>query len=151
LEDILRSFYQHGFRRVMIVNGHGGNTASITSTIQTIAPELPGQSVKLFEWWKDAEAYRVVIETMGEQAGSHASFGETALMLAIHPDAVKLENLTGNDAPMKNSREMLTIKTFSQQYPDGIIGLDPGNATPKAGEAVLKKSVEICVRELEDW
>ncbi|MCF7809578.1 creatininase family protein, partial [bacterium] len=83
--------------------------------------------------------------------GSHASFGETALMMAVRPEAVKLENLTGNDAPAKRTREMVTVQNFAQEYPDGIIGLDPGKATSEAGEAVLKKSIEICVRELNDW
>lgn len=151
LEDILQSIYHHGFRRILIVNGHGGNTASIMSAVQTITLTLPDFRIKLFEWWKDAEAYQVVVETMGEQVGSHASFGETALMMAVRPEAVKLENLTGNDAPAKRTREMVTVQNFAQEYPDGIIGLDPGKATSEAGEAVLKKSIEICVRELNDW
>lgn len=147
LEDILLSIHRHGFHRVMIVNGHGGNTASILSAIYA----FPDLSVKLFEWWKDAKVCGVVKETMGEQAGTHASSGETALMLSIRPDAVKMNNLTGIDAPVKNTLEMLTVQNFTQHYPDGIIGLNPGKATPEAGEAVLKKSIEICVRELEGW
>ncbi|MCF7810869.1 creatininase family protein, partial [bacterium] len=61
LEDILQSIYHHGFRRILIVNGHGGNTASIMSAVQTITLTLPDFRIKLFEWWKDAEAYQVVV------------------------------------------------------------------------------------------
>jgi len=145
--DILRSLHHHGFQRILIVNGHGGNTASIESAVQSV----PGLCVKLFEWWRDAEAYQVVIETMGKQKGSHASFGETALMLAIRPEAVKMKNLSGNDAPVKPSQDMTTAQTFAKLYPDGIMGLDPSKATAEAGELILKKSVEICVRELDWW
>ncbi|MEW5717632.1 MAG: creatininase family protein [Chloroflexota bacterium] len=151
LEDLFRSLYRHGFRRVLVVNGHGGNSASLASAVQIVTQDLAGLRVKSFEWWIDAESYRVVIETMGEQTGSHASPGETAFMLAVRPSAVKLERLTGRAAPMKTSRELTTVQNFAQKYPDGIIGRDPRGATREAGEALLKKSVEICAREIAEW
>ncbi|MCX7839302.1 MAG: creatininase family protein [Anaerolineae bacterium] len=151
LEDILRSLYRHGFRRMLIVNGHGGNAASLASAVQMVTQDAPGLRVKTFEWWTDSEAYRVVIEMLGEQVGSHASPGETAFMLAICPRAVDLSRLTGRDAPVKPSREMTTIQNFAQKYPDGVMGLDPRGATREVGEALLKKSIEICAREVEVW
>ncbi len=151
LDDIFRSLYRHGFRRMFIVNGHGGNTASLTSAVQIVSQDLTGLRIKSFEWWTDAEAYRVVIEMLGEQKGSHASPGETAFMLAVRPSAVKLERLSGHDAPVAPSREITTVQTFAEKYPDGIMGLDPRNATRQAGQAVLQKSVEICARELTNW
>jgi creatinine amidohydrolase len=151
IEDLFRALYLHGFRRILVVNGHGGNTSALSSALQTVAADLQGLRVKNFEWWTDAEAYRVVIDMMGPQEGSHASAGETAFMLAVRPNAVKMRRLTGRDAPVQPSRELTTIQTFSQKYPDGIMGLDPRNATREAGEALLKKSVEICVHELAEW
>ena len=151
LEDLLRSLYKHGFKRILIVNGHGGNTASVHDTVQTISSELPGLRVKNFDWWTDPESYRIVTETMGEQAGSHASAGETAFMMAVRPSAVKLKRLTSNNAPVQPSRELTTVQTFAGKYPDSIMGLDPSNATKEAGEKLLTKCVEICKRELDDW
>ena len=151
LEDVLRSLYRHGFRRVLVVNGHGGNAAALSSAVQMVSQDLAGWRVKTFEWWTDAESYRVVIEMLGEQVGSHASPGETAFMLAVRPSAVKLHRLTGRDAPAKPSREVTTAQNFAQKYPDGIMGRDPRGATREAGEALLKKSVEICAREVADW
>jgi creatinine amidohydrolase len=151
LQDLFRALHQHGFRRILVVNGHGGNTPGLISAIQMVTQELQGLRVKTFEWWTDAESYRVVIDTMGEQVGSHASPGETAFMLAVRPSGVKLDRLTGRDAPVKPSREITTVQTFAQKYPDGIMGRDPHMATSEAGEALLNKSVEICARELQNW
>ena len=39
LEDIFRSLYRYGFRRVFIVNGHGGNTASMMSAVQLVTQD----------------------------------------------------------------------------------------------------------------
>ncbi len=151
LEDLFRSLYRHGFRRVLVVNGHGGNTAALSSALHLVADDLPELRAKTFEWWTDAESYRVVIDMLGPQVGSHASPGETAFMLAVRPSAVKLDRLTGGDAPVLPSREFTTARTFAAKYPDGIMGLDPHTATREAGEALLLKSIEICVRELEEW
>jgi creatinine amidohydrolase len=151
LEDLFRSLYRHDFRRVFVVNGHGGNAAALSSALHLVADDLPDLRVKTFEWWTDAESYRVVIEMLGPQEGSHASPGETAFMLAVRPSAVKLERLTGRDAPVKPSREFTTAQTFAQKYPDGVMGLDPRSATREVGEALLKKCVEICAREVANW
>jgi creatinine amidohydrolase len=151
LEDLFRGFYRHGFRRILLVNGHGGNKASLANAVQQTAYDLSALQIKLFEWWLDAEAYQVVREMTGERDGSHAAASETSFMLAVRPDAVKMERLTGRDAPIRPSREITTLQSFASQYPDGIMGLHPKTASREAGVALLNKCVEICVRELADW
>ncbi len=151
LEDIIRALYHHGFRRVFILNGHGGNRSPLYCAIQDIAQDLPALKVKIFEWWMNLEVNRIIVEQMGEQAGSHASFAETAFMMAVRPEAVKLDRLTGRDAPVQSSWEVTTVNNFASRYPDGIMGLNPHSATAEAGEALLRKAVEICVKELKEW
>ncbi len=151
LEDLLRALYRHGFRRALIVNGHGGNTPALASALHLVAPELSDFRAKTFEWWTDAESYQVVVDRLGPQKGSHASPGETAFMLAVCPAGVHLERLTGRDAPAQATREFVTMNNFQAKYPDGIIGLDPRHATAEAGQALLAKSIDICARELENW
>lgn len=150
LEDLFRSFYRHGFRRMLIVNGHGGNEAALASALHLVSDDLKLQ-VKTFSWWTDAESYRVVTDRMGPQEGSHASAGETAFMLAVCPNGVDMRRLTGRDAPVKLTREFTNMHRFSEKYPDGIMGLNPQNATREAGQALLDKCVEICTRELDNW
>lgn len=151
LEDLISSLYTHGFRRILVVNGHGGNTASLSSAWQIVNPLLSRLRIKTFEWWTDAESYAVVVETMGPQQGSHASLGETALMLALRPQAVHLENLTGRDAAVPSGRELVNREMFRGRHPDSIMGLDPRRATGASGQALLAKCIEICARELENW
>lgn len=151
LEDLLRGLYRHGFRRVMVVNGHGGNTAPLHLAVQELAPELPGLRVKNFQWWTDPESYSLVIESAGPQTGSHAAAGETSFMLSVCPEAVHMERLTGRHAPIPESREIHTEHTFPKLYPDGIMGSDPSHSTRELGHALLQKSVEICIYELTHW
>lgn len=151
IEDLFRSLYRHGFRRVLVINGHGGNEASLASGLHLVADDLRDLRVKTFQWWTDKESYQVVIDGLGPQQGSHASPGETAFMLAICPNGVKKNLLSAHDSPVKPSRDFINVHLFREKYPDGIMGLNPANATAEVGKALLAKSVEICVRELEEW
>jgi creatinine amidohydrolase len=151
VEDLVRSLYQHGFRRILIVNGHGGNMIALACALYDITPSMPDLRVKYFEWWTDAECNAIVTETMGAQKGSHATAAETAFMMSIRPEAVKMERLTGKDAPIIPQKEMSTVHNFGKRFPDGIMGLNPANATAEAGGHILEKAVEICVKELREW
>jgi creatinine amidohydrolase len=151
IEDLLQGLYHHGFRRVLVVNGHGGNTAALYNAVQMVVTACPELRVKYFAWWTDPEVSRLMTEHLGEQKGSHAADAETAFILAVRPAAVKRERLTGRDAPVTFSREIGTVQNFARLYPDGIMGLHPARATAEAGEAILRKAIEICARELADW
>ncbi len=151
LEDLLRSLYSHGFRRVLVVNGHGGNNAPLNSAVIDVANELPGLRVKNLTWWTEPAIAQLVDEAAGVQRGTHASTHETAFLMAVKPDAVKMERLAKRDAPVEPSREMITAEAFAQKYPDSVMGLAPSQATPALGRKIFERSVELCVQELENW
>lgn len=50
LEDILRSAHRHGFRRFVVVNGHGGNTGAKLA-LDELANQLPGFQAGWYNWW----------------------------------------------------------------------------------------------------
>lgn len=151
LEDLLRSMHAHGARRVLVVNGHGGNTAALESALAVSANELENMRVKTFEWWKEPELLQLVDDTVGPQRGTHASPAETAFMLAVRPEAVNLDLAMHRDAPVERSREFWTAARFAEAFPDGVMGLDPTAATPELGSQLLARCVEYCVAELARW
>jgi creatinine amidohydrolase len=151
LEDVLRTAYAHGFRRVLIVNGHGGNTAALDSALAVVANEATDLRVKVFEWWKEPEILKMADEIAGPQRGTHSSPIETAFMMVARPNAVKMERAPKRDAPVERSREFLSASLFAAQYPDGVMGLDPAGGTLELGSRLLEKSVETCVHEIATW
>jgi creatinine amidohydrolase len=48
--DVIGSLYTSGFRRVMIVNGHGGN-AAVGNLCRELMAERPDMSLKMHNWW----------------------------------------------------------------------------------------------------
>ena len=48
--DVIGSMYTSGFRRVMILNGHGGN-AAVGNLCRELMAERPEMSLKFHNWW----------------------------------------------------------------------------------------------------
>ena len=90
LRDILDSLARHGFRRILIVNGHGGNQPG-----QSLASEWqgdhPGSVVKFHNWW-NAPATLASVQAI-DPVASHASWMEnypwTRLAGAVQPTQAK--------------------------------------------------------------
>lgn len=151
LQDIFQSLYRHGFRRVLIVNGHGGNTPSISSASSIVQNQFPDLRVKTFQWWVEPEIVRLVDETLGAQRGTHASNHETAFMLAVAPEGVHPTRIAARDAPVVPSREIDSPTRFRAKYPDGVMGLAPLQADAALGQKLLEASVSLGVLEVEQF
>jgi creatinine amidohydrolase len=50
VRDLIQSFHASGFRRVLIVNGHGGNSA-VGNLCEDLMAERPEMSIMFRNWW----------------------------------------------------------------------------------------------------
>jgi creatinine amidohydrolase len=50
VEDLLRSAYGYGFRRILFLNGHGGNEP-VRARLYELASELSGLRIAWYAWW----------------------------------------------------------------------------------------------------
>jgi creatinine amidohydrolase len=73
LRDALDSLADAGFRRVLIVNGHGGNTPA-KAACETWSSERPGTLVRFHNWWNAPRTWEMVKSI--DPAASHASWME---------------------------------------------------------------------------
>lgn len=73
VRDVLDSLAFTGFRRVLVVNGHGGNAPAGSLAIQWMR-ENPGVRVKFHNWWNAPETWAQVQRI--DPVGSHASWME---------------------------------------------------------------------------
>ena len=70
--DVVRSLAGQGFRRVLLVNGHGGNSPAGGAASEWMA-ELPGLQVLLHDWWRGPRTAAVVAGIAGP---GHATWME---------------------------------------------------------------------------
>ncbi|WP_372841808.1 creatininase family protein [Phaeovulum sp.] len=90
LRDILDSLRGQGFRRFLLVNGHGGNAPAGAFSIEWMA-DNPGCAVKFHNWWNAPKTLAKVHEI--DPIASHASWMEnfpwTRLADEVPPDQRK--------------------------------------------------------------
>ena len=84
LRDIVTSLCHQGFRRLLIVNGHGGN--SFKPMIRDLAVDHPDFFIAAAEWFRMASA-----RDFFDQPGDHADEIETSVMMHYHPELVNLQ------------------------------------------------------------
>jgi creatinine amidohydrolase len=73
VRDVLDSLKNAGFRRVLIVNGHGGNAPAGAQALEWMC-DNPGTSVRFFNWYNAPKTWAKVQEI--DPVASHASWME---------------------------------------------------------------------------
>jgi creatinine amidohydrolase len=73
VRDILDGLKHQGFKRILIVNGHGGNQPAGSLAIEWTA-DNPGMAVKFHNWWNAPQTFAKVQEI--DTVASHASWME---------------------------------------------------------------------------
>ena len=84
--EILSNLNRLKIRKVVFINGHGGNTSSIVAALKR-SRESFGMIGSIIEWWT-VWGDRTIF---GQKFEAHAGYTETAFMLASRPEAVKME------------------------------------------------------------
>lgn len=150
IEDIVKSLTAHGIRKIMIVNGHGGNE------IRGILRDLYASHdafICLTSWWCAAhETYQSLFVP-----GGHADDQETSTMLALAPHLVQLgqadegRHRKTRFAALEDGSVWFTRPWHLLTESSGMG--DPTSATAEKGEAYLETVVAKLadfVKELSD-
>jgi creatinine amidohydrolase len=119
VRDLLGALAEQGFRRILIVNGHGGNTPAQALAAEWMA-DHPGVRVKFHNWWNAARAIAKVREI--DPVASHASWMENfpwtrlrdVAMPADQKPMVDFARLQPLDPPA--ARELLGDGSFGGLY-----------------------------------
>lgn len=119
IEDLLEGFYRSGFRRIVLVNGHGGNSPAMTLATEWMG-KRPDASVKMHNWWA-GPLFQAAVRQV-DPAASHASWMEnfpwTRLEGVAMPDAVKppFDAALYQAANPARKREILGDGNFHGRY-----------------------------------
>ncbi len=73
IEDILDSLARSGFRRILLLNGHGGNAPAASLAMEWM-PQNEGVHVTVYDWWSAPRTWQKVQEI--DNMASHASWME---------------------------------------------------------------------------
>lgn len=118
LTELVDSLAGHGFRRILVVNGHGGNGPA-RRAIEASTARRDGIRLAWHDWWR-SERVRSVVDRIDPHA-SHASWMETFPWTRV--DGV--EPPAGHKEPVElGDRGDLSAGLFRERIGDGSFGGD---------------------------
>jgi creatinine amidohydrolase len=141
LEDVVGSLAQHGFRRVLLANSHGGNTAALTTVVEQLARARPRLRLVTAGYWQlAADLVNPLLET--QRSIRHGGEAETSLVMALRPELVDESRLA--DAACPDPRDAgdafdegaYRWRSFAERTPSGTLG-DPRAASAEKGHRLL--------------
>ncbi|MBR8826924.1 MAG: creatininase family protein [Gomphosphaeria aponina SAG 52.96 = DSM 107014] len=147
--DYLTCLVRSGFTQFFLINGHGGNIATLKSAFSETyyhlanlnLPNASQVKCQVGNWFMCRSVYQLAQELYGSQEGSHATPSEVALTQYLYPEAIKQAPLSENVA---SSSSIYSAADFRARYPDGRMGSNPALATPEHG----KQFYDLAVQEL---
>jgi creatinine amidohydrolase len=145
--DVCLSLSHHGFRKILIVNGHGSNAPVLDlAARQTIIRTNGKTACASIFYMNSIEFERAAAELFPEMAGrfGHADDVETSLYLGFRPDLVQLDKAKDNlptDLMMLGTAKLPLRLIWSSFSKEGIYGA-VHNASPEKGAKLIAAAVE---------
>ncbi len=121
--DVLRGLARNGFKNIIMINGHGGNTATLNALGEQIGRELQVRTL-VINWW--AYCSDVTLKVFGEDGG-HAGLNENAFIQAIDPKLIHQERYKDSLATPRQAAGTWSAYPF----PSSIILYQPGQGYVK--------------------
>jgi creatinine amidohydrolase len=143
IRDVLDSLAGAGFRRIVLLNGHGGNAPAGAVGFEWMA-DHPGHKVKLYNWWVAPQTLEKIRSI--DKVASHASWMENFPWTRLEGVALPKGPKAPFDVGRKSALDPLALK---EVIGDG----NYGGAYQRSDEdmmAVWKVAVEEAREAMED-
>ena len=158
VREYVTSLHTHGWTRFLVVTGHGGNNATLTTVAQDLLVSHPG--VQLAWSPLTALASDAVAAMNPSAVTGHSGEAETAQMLhlaphLVHPDRLEPGTTTPDQlddvsrTARHHAQPALTLP-YDRLSANGVLG-DPRRATAEDGAAIVQAIVGRITTFLEEW
>jgi creatinine amidohydrolase len=139
LRDIAAWAVGSGWQRLLFVNAHFGNDAPARVAVDQLRLSYLGRlQVGLVHVFKLSDA--IWAEYTRDAADLHANQAETALMLHLHPELVRMERLTDSDDTDRTAGTVFS-HPVAQTSLNGVTG-HPSRATAGQGKVLFESMVD---------
>jgi creatinine amidohydrolase/Fe(II)-dependent formamide hydrolase-like protein len=156
LKETAASLARAGFRKLLILNGHGGNAAILEATARDIRVET-GLMVFVSMCGFRSGIPAGHMDPHEEKWGLHAGEMETSVVLAVAPELVHTEKMAG-DSPrfvdefklVGPTRGIVTVAWLSEDLAaNGVIG-NPAKSSAETGRMAIEGAVEMLCAAFEE-
>lgn len=163
IQDLVASLYHHGFRRLLLLNGHGGNNATIEVGAIKARKRFPDA---IIGYSYSAALARDARSLWRSGFVYHADEGETSRLAAIRPELVEMATAIRDVTPVfdryyhryydsgANGESLTGLVSYGLPQTQvlassGTMG-DASLADPDRGQRAIELTVKNLVRVLDD-
>jgi len=158
VREYVESLASHGWRRFLVVTGHGGNNATLGALAQELLRDRPDLE---FAWAPVTPLAKEAISRLdAAEVSGHSGEAETAQMLYLAPDLVRTDLLAPGTTeldqlgPFARLTRSVTYPAVALPYdrltPTGVLG-DPRRATADDGRAIVDEVTDRLVAFVKEW
>lgn len=152
---IVRTLLKQGFRRIYILNGHGGNTAPLEVIVTELTIEFQIPLAYSTYWTIAAKEIAGLLDR--QTALLHACEAETSMIMALHGDLVDAATLSQMHGPYVPGASSIPganpgayrWRNIGTRSPNGVIG-DAATASAEKGEKLLQAIAQALADTLLD-
>jgi len=139
------SLNYYGVRKIVVVNGHGGNLAALADLARELRED--GVFMSVFQWWPAAAKLLPDLFTGGERR--HAGAEETSVNLALHSNLVDMSKAVDTELhghAVQAEGVTLPLSTVDETS-SGVYGKQ-STASAEKGRKVFEAIVDELVRHV---
>jgi creatinine amidohydrolase len=153
LEATCEEIARNGFKKIVIINGHGGNPNLLRFFIQTQLEKRRDYAVYFFEPATDSAYLEKVkkLRTSDPAGDMHAGENETSALLYLRPDLVKMDsakNESGQNQGRLNLPNLYTAIWWFSDFPNHYAG-EGSKATKELGKVITENTISSLITSLK--
>jgi creatinine amidohydrolase len=150
--DLVRGWARHGFRRIVVLPTHGGNFAPLGGALAKLEPLEGVKVVGISDLGLLVQATLGLGAELGvpaSEGGLHAGQWETSMMLALHPELVKMDRaVPGYTGDLETGLPTFLEKGVDALTDTGVIG-DPRSASAEHGRLYIERLLDLAAELVE--
>lgn len=163
ITELVGSLVENGFRRIVLLNGHGGNITPVKQALAVLSNSYDAAfrpNIALATYWELAGKIFSGEAPMESPALSHACEYETSLMLHLFPEKVWMEKTQRSVRPASNGyvpweddesyKGVTLFKATPFISSNGSSG-EPQRASAEKGRHLFDHAVRALVKFLESF
>lgn len=158
VSETLDSAVHHGFKRLVILNSHGGNLGIVQVLCEKLGAAYPECVVVAATWWKLAAEALMKLTMTGPGGVGHACEFETSLMEVIAPHLIDRKSVQPGanvktfdwaEGDMLRGARATLYRSMKQMTPNGVYGR-PDQASREKGMEITRVVVTALTKLVRD-
>ncbi len=150
IKDITKSFVSHGFKKIVYINGHGGNINPVKTAFDSLKYEDTPGLFEIISWFLLPEVQEIEKSLFQDKNGHHATPGEVSITKYLRPETFKTKSTRKKEIEHFNVYWPLSKREMKLFYPDGRMESAPWLAKENYGKLIMEEAIRVIMDRIRE-